>query len=140
MEFNVSDSQFIYIDECKASFLRAIYDGTAMGTTDGDVTDGGVTLDGGDVGVTQHLVVQEHRGVTLQVLQCVGKSGTGEGSLQASGVINTCVPVDMACGIGPPTTTQTDQLQQHQERYLYRECDRDGERGGEGEVEVVEDQ
>ena len=130
MELNTSDRQFTYIDECKSSLLGAIYDSVAMVTTDGDVTDG-ATLDCGDVGVAHHFIVQEHGGVTVQVLQCVGQSGTGDGPLPASGVVHTCVAVDMALGIGCPTTQQTDQLKQHQERYLRRE--KKGTEGGGGD-------
>ena len=87
-----------------------------MGTTQGDITDG--TLDCGDVGVAQFIIVQDHSGAILQVLQCVGQSGTGDRSVPAGEVVCTVIHVDMACDVGCPTTPQTDQLQQQQDKYL----------------------
>ena len=51
-----------------------------MRATDADVADGAI-LDGGDVGVAHHVILQEHGGVVMQVLQCVGQSGARDGSL-----------------------------------------------------------
>lgn len=102
-----------------------------MGAIDGDVTDG-ATLDYGDIRVEHELVVQEDSGVIVQVLQCIGQSGTGDGSLPTSGVVDTYFRVDMALGIGHPATPQTEQLEQGHDRYLQRHKATESAEGGGG--------
>ena len=77
--------------------------------------------------MAHYCIVQDHSGAILQVLQCIGQSGTGDGSLPAGEVVSTFVHVDMACDVGCPTTPQTDQLQQQQDKYLQIP---EGETGG----------
>ena len=102
-----------------------------MGAIDGDVIDG-ATLDYGDIRVEHELVVQEDSGVIVQVLQCIGQSGTGDGSLPTSGVVDTYFRVDMALGIGHPATPQTEQLEQGHDRYLQRHKATESAEGGGG--------
>ena len=85
MELNIGNSQFTYIDECKPSFFGAIYKGVAMDTTDGYITYR--ALDCSGVEVVQYFIVQEHSGITVQLLQCVGQSGAGDISLPTCGVV-----------------------------------------------------
>lgn len=125
MELNIGNSQFSYIDESKPSTLDAVYDSVATATLNGDVTDGAI-LDYGYIGMDHVCIVQEHGGVIVEILQCIGQSGAGDGSIPASGVVYTGVKVDMERGIGYYTTHQTDQLQQHQKGYLQMVEDREG--------------